>query len=119
MIFAALAIPVPAAINATPSNTPDPAAPTDAEVTRWYQNHPDSYVTPEFRRIKAIVDLLKRQHLSAKLRCEKFRARSRTVAQQQMRRALRHQMSRSQLTHLASPDEANRLASEAAKDLPR
>jgi len=27
MIFAALAIPVPAAINATPSNTPDPAAP--------------------------------------------------------------------------------------------
>jgi peptidyl-prolyl cis-trans isomerase D len=33
---------------------PDPAAPTDAEVTRWYQNHPESYATPEFRRIKAI-----------------------------------------------------------------
>jgi peptidyl-prolyl cis-trans isomerase D len=33
---------------------PTPAAPDDAVLTRWYQNHPDSYTTPEFRRIKAI-----------------------------------------------------------------
>ncbi len=32
-----------------------PAAPTDAQLRRWYDNHPDSYSTPEFRRIKAIV----------------------------------------------------------------
>jgi peptidyl-prolyl cis-trans isomerase D len=32
-----------------------PAAPTDAQSRRWYENHPDSYSTPEYRRIKAIV----------------------------------------------------------------
>jgi len=36
------------------SAAPDPAAPDDAAVQRWYDNHPDSYATPEFRRIKAI-----------------------------------------------------------------
>lgn len=36
------------------SAAPSPAAPDDAALTRWYQNHPDSYTTPEFRRIKAI-----------------------------------------------------------------
>lgn len=30
-------------------------APTDAELQRWYDNHPDRYSTPELRRIKAIV----------------------------------------------------------------
>jgi peptidyl-prolyl cis-trans isomerase D len=33
---------------------PDPAAPDDAALTRWYENHKDSYTTPEYRRIKAI-----------------------------------------------------------------
>jgi peptidyl-prolyl cis-trans isomerase D len=34
---------------------PEPPAPTEAELQRWYDNHPDLYSTPEFRRIKAIV----------------------------------------------------------------
>ena len=34
---------------------PEPPAPTDAELQRWYDNHPDMYSTPEYRRIKAIV----------------------------------------------------------------
>jgi peptidyl-prolyl cis-trans isomerase D len=34
--------------------TATPPAPTEADLQRWYDNHPDSYATPEFRRIKAI-----------------------------------------------------------------
>jgi peptidyl-prolyl cis-trans isomerase D len=34
---------------------PDPAAPSDAELQRWYANHPDRYSEPELRHIKAIV----------------------------------------------------------------
>ena len=34
---------------------PVPPAPTDAELQRWYDNHPDMYSAPEFRRIKAVV----------------------------------------------------------------
>ena len=30
-------------------------APTDAELQRWYDNHPNRYSSPELRRIKAIV----------------------------------------------------------------
>jgi len=30
-------------------------APTDAELQRWYDNHPDRYSSPELRRIKAVV----------------------------------------------------------------
>lgn len=33
---------------------PEPATPDDAELQRWYDNHPDSFATPEYRRIKAI-----------------------------------------------------------------
>jgi peptidyl-prolyl cis-trans isomerase D len=33
---------------------PEPATPDEAALTRWYDNHKDSYTTPEFRRIKAI-----------------------------------------------------------------
>jgi peptidyl-prolyl cis-trans isomerase D len=33
---------------------PEPAAADPAELQRWYDNHPDFYATPEFRRIKAI-----------------------------------------------------------------
>jgi peptidyl-prolyl cis-trans isomerase D len=36
------------------SAAPEPAAPDEAALQRWYDNHPDSYATPEFRRIKAI-----------------------------------------------------------------
>jgi peptidyl-prolyl cis-trans isomerase D len=36
------------------SAAPEPAAPDEAALKRWYDNHPDSYQTPEFRRIKAI-----------------------------------------------------------------
>ena len=34
---------------------PEPPAPTEAELQRWYDNHPDQYSSPEYRRIKAIV----------------------------------------------------------------
>jgi peptidyl-prolyl cis-trans isomerase D len=34
---------------------PEPPAPTEADLRRWYDNHPDLYATPEFRRIKALV----------------------------------------------------------------
>ncbi len=34
---------------------PEPPAPTDAELQRWYDNHPDLYTLPEYRRIKAVV----------------------------------------------------------------
>jgi peptidyl-prolyl cis-trans isomerase D len=34
---------------------PEPPAPTEADLQRWYDNHPDLYATPEFRRIKALV----------------------------------------------------------------
>ena len=33
----------------------EPPAPTPADLQRWYDNHPDLYSTPEFRRIKAVV----------------------------------------------------------------
>ena len=33
---------------------PEPATPDQAALQRWYDNHPDSYATPEYRRIKAI-----------------------------------------------------------------
>jgi peptidyl-prolyl cis-trans isomerase D len=36
------------------SAAPEPAAPDEAALNRWYDNHKDSYTTPEFRRIKAI-----------------------------------------------------------------
>jgi peptidyl-prolyl cis-trans isomerase D len=32
-----------------------PPAPTEAQLTRWYENHKDLYATPEFRRIKAVI----------------------------------------------------------------
>jgi peptidyl-prolyl cis-trans isomerase D len=32
----------------------EPATPDATTLQRWYDNHPDSYVTPEYRRIKAI-----------------------------------------------------------------
>jgi peptidyl-prolyl cis-trans isomerase D len=34
---------------------PTPATPTEAELQRWYDNHPDLYSTPEYRKIKAAV----------------------------------------------------------------
>lgn len=34
---------------------PQPAAPTEADLQRWYDNHPDLYSAPEYRKIKAIV----------------------------------------------------------------
>jgi peptidyl-prolyl cis-trans isomerase D len=36
------------------SAAPEPPAPDEAALQRWYDNHPDSYATPEYRRIKAI-----------------------------------------------------------------
>jgi peptidyl-prolyl cis-trans isomerase D len=33
----------------------EPPAPDDATLQRWYENHPDDYKTPEYRRIKAVV----------------------------------------------------------------
>jgi peptidyl-prolyl cis-trans isomerase D len=37
-------------INAAPA----PAAPDEAVLQRWYDNHPDLYATPEYRRIKVV-----------------------------------------------------------------
>ena len=34
---------------------PAPPAPTDADLQRWYDNHPDRYSTPELRKVKAII----------------------------------------------------------------
>jgi peptidyl-prolyl cis-trans isomerase D len=34
---------------------PAPAAPDEVAQHRWYDNHPDSYSTPEYRRIKAAI----------------------------------------------------------------
>lgn len=34
---------------------PAPAAPTDAQLKRWYDNHQASYSTPEYRRIRAVI----------------------------------------------------------------
>jgi peptidyl-prolyl cis-trans isomerase D len=47
------------------SAAPEPAAPDEAELQRWYENHPDSYSTPEYRRIKAIE--LSPQSLSSEI----------------------------------------------------
>jgi peptidyl-prolyl cis-trans isomerase D len=33
----------------------EPAAPTEPDLQRWYDNHPDQYSAPEYRRIKAVV----------------------------------------------------------------
>jgi peptidyl-prolyl cis-trans isomerase D len=33
----------------------EPPPPDDAMLKRWYDNHPDSYKTPEFRRVKAVL----------------------------------------------------------------
>lgn len=32
-----------------------PPTPTDAQLKRWWQNHPESFSAPEYRRIKAVV----------------------------------------------------------------
>src|SRR5262249_23512402 len=37
------------------SAAPQPPTPDPAALQRWYDNHPDLYRTPEFRRIKAVV----------------------------------------------------------------
>ena len=34
---------------------PEPPAPTEADLQRWYDNHPDRYSSPEYRKIKAVV----------------------------------------------------------------
>jgi peptidyl-prolyl cis-trans isomerase D len=47
------------------SAAPDPTAPDDAALRRWYDNHPDLYATPEYRRIKAIE--LSPQSLSSEI----------------------------------------------------
>ena len=36
------------------SAAPEPAAPDEAALQAWYKDHPKSYTTPQFRRIKAI-----------------------------------------------------------------
>jgi peptidyl-prolyl cis-trans isomerase D len=47
------------------SAAPEPAAPDQAALQRWYDNHPDSYATPEYRRVKAIE--LSPQSLSSEI----------------------------------------------------
>lgn len=34
---------------------PEPAPPDEVALRRWYDNHPESYTTPEYRRLKAVV----------------------------------------------------------------
>lgn len=37
------------------ASTPEPPLPDEAAARRWFDNHPELYATPEYRRIKAIV----------------------------------------------------------------
>jgi peptidyl-prolyl cis-trans isomerase D len=37
------------------SAAPNPPTPSDTVLQRWYDNHPDFYSTPEYRRIKAVI----------------------------------------------------------------
>lgn len=37
------------------SAAPEPAPPTEEALQRWYDNHPDLYATPEYRRVKAVT----------------------------------------------------------------
>jgi peptidyl-prolyl cis-trans isomerase D len=37
------------------ASAPEPPMPDAAAARRWYDNHPDQYATPEYRRIKVIV----------------------------------------------------------------
>jgi peptidyl-prolyl cis-trans isomerase D len=37
------------------ADAPAPPAPTEAQLQRWWVNHPDSYSSPEYRRIKAVI----------------------------------------------------------------
>jgi peptidyl-prolyl cis-trans isomerase D len=34
---------------------PDPAPPSEATLRRWWDNHPDAYSTPEYRRVKIVI----------------------------------------------------------------
>ncbi|HET6184007.1 MAG TPA: peptidyl-prolyl cis-trans isomerase [Acetobacteraceae bacterium] len=55
-IFAAEAEQRSAAIIELPfAAAPEPPAPTEAELRRFYDNHPEDYRIPEFRRIKAVI----------------------------------------------------------------
>ena len=45
------------------ASVPEIAPPDEAAARRWYDNHPDFYATPEYRRVKAIV--LSSQRLGA------------------------------------------------------
>jgi peptidyl-prolyl cis-trans isomerase D len=37
------------------SAAPEPPAPADKQLERWWANHPDRFSSPEYRRIKAVV----------------------------------------------------------------
>jgi peptidyl-prolyl cis-trans isomerase D len=37
------------------SSAAPPQAPTDAQLDRWWANHPEDYSRPEYRRIKAVI----------------------------------------------------------------
>lgn len=37
------------------ANAAAPPAPTDAQIERWWANHPDLYSSPEYRRVKAVI----------------------------------------------------------------
>jgi peptidyl-prolyl cis-trans isomerase D len=37
------------------AGAPEPPVPDEATARRWYDNHPDLYATPEYRRVKVIV----------------------------------------------------------------
>ena len=37
------------------SSVPEPPMPDEPTARRWYDNHPDLYATPEYRRVKVIV----------------------------------------------------------------
>jgi peptidyl-prolyl cis-trans isomerase D len=37
------------------ADAPAPAAPSEAQLHRWYDNHPKQYTSPEYRRIRAVI----------------------------------------------------------------
>jgi peptidyl-prolyl cis-trans isomerase D len=55
-VFAAQAEQRSAALVELPfAAAPEPPAPTEAELQRWYDNHPDAFRIPEYRRITAVI----------------------------------------------------------------
>ncbi len=77
-----------------------PAPPTEAQLQRWYENHPDLYRTPEFRRIRAVV--LAPARIAADIQVGEDEVK----AAYEQRRASFEQPERRDVQVILTPDEA-------------